>query len=626
MKIKNLIILVFLSFVFLMPESNTKAIDNIDTKEMYYKIYTNDENIVLGSLDFLYGEGNIAFSYDENYNSQKFFLKDLGDGTFALNLVHSALSLTLTEENTFISMPFKGSDFQKFTIYEDENNKKLLKTVNGNKFIIYDGKNFILKDKLKFFNKENEKELKLKETEKSNSDSKKVLSDGYYKIKVREKNEFISKDEERLLVNNDRNVLKSIFYVENIENNKYRIKSVYDNKYVQEKYNEDNGIFKLEFVDKENDGFKIEKYQEDVFVITTNDSKNSLTSGYVYDINDDGILVETKKYSENQMFEFVNANEYIELEGILNRAKSISIETETVKESTSSNEEVDEIVANENQESIVPNDAINKTLENNINIMEEKALEEKVLEEKPLEEKASEENILEEKPLEEKIVESETQENSITNETQEAQENENNITNETNNNEITDDIISTIKGATENNQLIVVEGLGDYFAEIHCYERDENSKWKLVMEFEGFIGKYGFGKTVEGDRKSPTGYFKIGTTFGRSENPGTNMPYRVITPNDAIDDDPNSPTYNQWIQKEGSNALNIPQFDYGFVIGYNEERIPGAGSAILFHVSESYTNGCTGTDKESVIKVLRWLDVNKNPIILQCYYGDFAKY
>ena len=155
-----------------------------------------------------------------------------------------------------------------------------------------------------------------------------------------------------------------------------------------------------------------------------------------------------------------------------------------------------------------------------------------------------------------------------------------------------------------------------------------------VLTVNGHIGKYGFtNNKVEGDKKSPTGKYTIGTAFGRKADPGTKLPYRKITSDDVWVDDPKSKLYNTWQSRKATKNqwksaenMDIPSYTYGFVINYNTERTPYKGSAIFFHVGNSYTLGCTATSQTNVINILKWLDPDKNPVIIQTPVQDLNKY
>jgi len=188
---------------------------------------------------------------------------------------------------------------------------------------------------------------------------------------------------------------------------------------------------------------------------------------------------------------------------------------------------------------------------------------------------------------------------------------------------------------SKNNQLILVTttGYNTNKAEIRTFEKVDN-KWYQKLDVSGYIGKYGFAKVMSEDAEmSPRGKYTIGTAFGRYQNPGTKLPYRQITSDDVWVDDPKSALYNTW-QKASENhgrwssaeKMDIPAYNYGFVINYNTERIPGAGSAIFFHVSNSYTLGCTGTAESNVLSILRWLDPDKSPVIIQTPENELSNY
>ena len=82
-------------------------------------------------------------------------------------------------------------------------------------------------------------------------------------------------------------------------------------------------------------------------------------------------------------------------------------------------------------------------------------------------------------------------------------------------------------------------------------------------------------------------------------------------------DDPNDPKYNQFITTASSYPASHEHpylstssvYDLLAVIGYNDDPIiPGAGSAIFFHVvSEGYgpTAGCVALSKPDLVEVLR---------------------
>lgn len=195
------------------------------------------------------------------------------------------------------------------------------------------------------------------------------------------------------------------------------------------------------------------------------------------------------------------------------------------------------------------------------------------------------------------------------------------------------DKLKTISG---NRQLILVttNGYNTSKATIQTFEKDTNGKWNAVLNISGYVGKFGITSDMkEGGKKAPIGKFTIGTAFGQKGNPGTKLPFRDITSDDVWVDDPESSLYNTWQSRSETEGqwtsaenMKVPAYNYGFVINYNTERIPYKGSAIFFHIGSSYTLGCTATSEANVIKILKWLDPAKNPVIIQTPLQELNKY
>ncbi|WP_060680856.1 SH3 domain-containing protein [Virgibacillus halodenitrificans] len=187
-----------------------------------------------------------------------------------------------------------------------------------------------------------------------------------------------------------------------------------------------------------------------------------------------------------------------------------------------------------------------------------------------------------------------------------------------------------------NNQLILVttNGYGTSSAKVQTFERGSSGEWQRVMHTNGFIGKNGFaGSKVEGDGKSPTGKYSIGTAFGRAGNPGTKLPFRSISSDDVWVDDPKSSLYNSWQSRKKTEGqwnsaenMDIALYTYGFVINYNTARTPGKGSAIFFHVANGHTLGCTGVSQSHMVSILKWINPAKNPVIIQTPESKLSNY
>ena len=65
---------------------------------------------------------------------------------------------------------------------------------------------------------------------------------------------------------------------------------------------------------------------------------------------------------------------------------------------------------------------------------------------------------------------------------------------------------------------------------------------------------------------------------------------------------------------------NDDQYKYGIVVEYNTNPIiKGKGSAIFIHVWRNRnqpTAGCISISQEKILKLLEWLDPEKEPIIV----------
>lgn len=158
----------------------------------------------------------------------------------------------------------------------------------------------------------------------------------------------------------------------------------------------------------------------------------------------------------------------------------------------------------------------------------------------------------------------------------------------------------------------------------------EGTKWKNVYQsYKAVIGKNGVGKTKEGDGKTPTGMFELGTAFGWGPTiANLNYPFKKSTSHDYWVDDATSNDYNQWVNFSGNpntkwksfEKMTHPLYKYGVVVRYNDDPVvSGKGSAIFLHLKNSstkYTLGCIALNEKDLTTILKWLNKDKNPIII----------
>ena len=176
--------------------------------------------------------------------------------------------------------------------------------------------------------------------------------------------------------------------------------------------------------------------------------------------------------------------------------------------------------------------------------------------------------------------------------------------------------------------VVTADTYGLSTASLTAYER-QAGRWQPVMgPWTARIGNNGFappGEKVEGDGRTPSGVYGFEFFFGVAPDPGVRFEYRQV-PDDTIiwDEDPESPTYNLWIDLDDYGGGNEPEgmyqpvaYRHGAVIAYNTDRTPGLGSGIFLHAStDEPTAGCVSLPLDQLVAILRWLDPAQTPRIL----------
>jgi L,D-peptidoglycan transpeptidase YkuD (ErfK/YbiS/YcfS/YnhG family) len=166
-------------------------------------------------------------------------------------------------------------------------------------------------------------------------------------------------------------------------------------------------------------------------------------------------------------------------------------------------------------------------------------------------------------------------------------------------------------------QVIWVDGSGSRQTTRLCARV---SPGRYVMQkgpYAGHVGRNGVaapGAKREGDGKTPYGAYPMRGGFGVHANPGFASSWMVTSWRDVWVDDSRSRLYNthqrlpangRWASAEKMRLS--PAYNYAQVIGYNERRTPGRGSAIFFHVDQGRgTAGCVSLPTSSLLAALRW--------------------
>ena len=176
-------------------------------------------------------------------------------------------------------------------------------------------------------------------------------------------------------------------------------------------------------------------------------------------------------------------------------------------------------------------------------------------------------------------------------------------------------------------QCVTVSASGSA-ATLRCHEKNSRGRWKTVRRLHGLRGFVGRNGVTENKRESdgftPAGMYRLGTAFGIRTRPETKMPWRQVTPDSFWVDDPGSPAYNRWEEapvgggwKSAERLMDYPlEYAYAVVVDYNtRETVPGKGSAIFLHCGTHPTSGCIAVREEDLLKILKWLDPAKEPLI-----------
>ena len=183
-------------------------------------------------------------------------------------------------------------------------------------------------------------------------------------------------------------------------------------------------------------------------------------------------------------------------------------------------------------------------------------------------------------------------------------------------------------------------------ATLQCYERaSARAAWQPVLA-EGvpvMLGRSGlaWGRGVfqvpasgapvkrEKDGRAPAGVFQLGALFGYAPVPPERAvwPYVQVGRWDAYVDDPANPFYNQhvrvnpgqvppWFESQRMR-LGDAAYKWMLEIRHNQQpAVPGAGSAIFFHVRrgpDKPSVGCTTMAVEHLEWLTRWLRPADSP-------------
>lgn len=197
---------------------------------------------------------------------------------------------------------------------------------------------------------------------------------------------------------------------------------------------------------------------------------------------------------------------------------------------------------------------------------------------------------------------------------------------------LADEIPAFLQGLPpDTHQAVLVEGSAETFtAKVSGWQRKDGLWQKGLEPVDAVLGRNGLapqGEKREGDGRTPSGVFALRRAFGYETNVITGLEYQPVTEKDFWIDAPASPFYNQWftsdVAPEVSHEVLRRQDDlykYAIVIEYNTDPVvPGMGSAIFMHLwrgGQEPTAGCVAMAETGLLRLLRWLDSRRNPVII----------
>jgi L,D-peptidoglycan transpeptidase YkuD (ErfK/YbiS/YcfS/YnhG family) len=178
--------------------------------------------------------------------------------------------------------------------------------------------------------------------------------------------------------------------------------------------------------------------------------------------------------------------------------------------------------------------------------------------------------------------------------------------------------------------LVTAPDMNTPNATIERFER-AGDRWQLVAAAQpALIGRNGMAWSqafralagrgepikVDGDKRAPAGFYRIGGSFGFA--PSSRANYLHVKEGTVCVDEPASPAYNTITTraKVGStvhaeNMWRVPAYRHGLLVDYPTDRKNRAGSCIFIHIrmpDAKYTQGCVAVPEAQVLELQDFAD------------------
>jgi L,D-peptidoglycan transpeptidase YkuD (ErfK/YbiS/YcfS/YnhG family) len=190
-------------------------------------------------------------------------------------------------------------------------------------------------------------------------------------------------------------------------------------------------------------------------------------------------------------------------------------------------------------------------------------------------------------------------------------------------------VLSSVAGAQSQSQscpapiadarrlvLVTAKAMNEPAAEMQLYERASAAEpWRALGPSEPvMLGRGGIGWShffrryaragepikVEGDKRAPAGFYRIGRSFGTVPSP---RPGHIgVTDDTVCVYEPSSPHYNRIVSRKIAGpdvrvenmSRMLPMYRRGLVVDYPTDGRSQAGSCIFIHVWKTPTTGTAG--------------------------------
>jgi L,D-peptidoglycan transpeptidase YkuD (ErfK/YbiS/YcfS/YnhG family) len=178
---------------------------------------------------------------------------------------------------------------------------------------------------------------------------------------------------------------------------------------------------------------------------------------------------------------------------------------------------------------------------------------------------------------------------------------------------------------------VVAERASSTTGKLQAWKKLGDCWYPVAGPWRAWLGQRGVSANKrEGDRKTPSGAFGFERVmYGIAPNPGVRYRYHRIVCGDWWVEDPSSRFYNRFRHvrcgveppfRTTSEDMSASPTAYRHlaVIGYNTDPIvTGRGSGIFLHASTGRpTLGCVSLPLPQLVRILRWLQPARSPLIV----------